>query len=85
MRIELTCPAWKASVLPLNYTRNIALTDLNFVLNPVKTSINVKYYTTSRKISQGFFHIFYIFVNYHKYISLNQLLFVYLAALFALV
>ena len=47
MGIEPTWPAWKAGVLPLNYTRKIILL---YVI-----SINVIYYITSLYVCQDFF------------------------------
>ena len=49
MRIELTYQAWKACVLPLNYTRRA---DVSEPLN-ADSNISIKIYTTIRKECPG--------------------------------
>ena len=59
MGIEPTRPAWKAGVLPLNYTR--ILPDQAFlVVFQAYCSINDIYYTTTRAFCQALFYIFFI-------------------------
>ena len=59
MGIEPTYPAWKAGVLPLNYTR--ILPDQAFlVVFQAYRSINDIYYTTTRAFCQALFYIFFI-------------------------
>ena len=62
MRIELTWPAWKAGVLPLNYTRKLRFYQLHFI----SASINVIYYITTMCDCQAVFINFFSFVYLHK-------------------
>ena len=58
MGIEPTRPAWKAGVLPLNYTR--ILPDQAFlVVFQAYRSINDIYYTTTRAFCQALFLYFF--------------------------
>ena len=79
MGIEPTYPAWKAGVLPLNYTR---IFHIYFVYR-----FNVDYLTTAFSICQLFFYFFVYFIFFvfsiflFFYFSLSCLLFLCLLAL----
>ena len=58
MRIELTYPAWKAGVLPLNYTRVIS--DTIGIFTPASSLTQSVSYHTFQMIA-SFFYNFFIF------------------------